>query len=152
MRFLKFLGLLLIAFLLLGVVATLRTPRHLWWYTHEFAGCPLRLSCVSSRAEDPAHAIAPLHYAGDPAAAQLRLERAILEQPGARLVHEAEGYLHAVFVTPRLRFRDDVEFLLQPDGRIDARSLSRFGYGDFGVNRERIERIRAAFMARPVTE
>lgn len=149
MRFLKFLGVLLLAVLLLGVVATLRTPRHLWRYTQEFAGCPPRPSCVSTRAEDPVHAIAPLNYQGDRAAAQLRLRQLILDQPGARVAHEREGYLHAVFVTPRMRFRDDVEFLLDAEGRIDARSISRFGYRDFGVNRDRLERLRAAFAARP---
>lgn len=147
MRFLKFLGIVLLAALLLGLVATLRTPRHLWWYTQEFAACPLRPSCVSSRADDPVHGIAPLSYQGDRGAAQARLKAVMRALPGASLAHEQEGYLHAVFVTPRLRFHDDVEFLVQPDGRIEARSISRFGYRDYGVNRGRIERIRALYNA-----
>jgi uncharacterized protein (DUF1499 family) len=41
---------------------------------------------------------------------------------------------------------DDVEFCIDDDLRtIHVRSSSRVGYFDFGVNRRRIERIRAKF-------
>jgi uncharacterized protein (DUF1499 family) len=41
-------------------------------------------------------------------------------------------------------FVDDVEFLLDEKARvIHVRSASRLGRKDFGVNRERIEAIRA---------
>ena len=41
---------------------------------------------------------------------------------------------------------DDVEFSLDAGaGLINVRSASRVGYSDFGVNRKRVERIRAAF-------
>lgn len=141
MRFLKFLGLLLLALVILGVVATLRTPRHLFVYTQEFAGCPARPSCVSSRAAG-AHRIEPLRYQGEAAQAWTRLKSAVAATPGARIEHETPQYLHAVFVTPTMRFHDDVEFLLQQGGVIEVRSISRFGYRDYGVNRARIEALR----------
>jgi uncharacterized protein (DUF1499 family) len=50
-----------------------------------------------------------------------------------------------VFQTPTMRFHDDVELLVQAGGVIQVRSISRFGYGDHGVNRARVERIREAF-------
>lgn len=40
-------------------------------------------------------------------------------------------------------FVDDVEFLLEAAGAIQVRSASRLGKGDLGVNRARIEAIRA---------
>lgn len=146
MRFLKFLGLLLLALVVLGVVATLRTPRHLHAFTGEFGACPSRPSCVSSLAVD-AHRIEPLRYRGSADEAQRRLRAVIESMPGARIEHEAPRYLHAVFVTPTMRFHDDLELLLRPDGTIEVRSLSRFGYGDHGVNRARVERLRTLFDA-----
>jgi len=51
------------------------------------------------------------------------------------------------FSTPLMGFVDDVEFYC--DGKaIQVRSASRLGYSDLGVNRKRIEAIRAAFRAR----
>ena len=45
-----------------------------------------------------------------------------------------------------LRFVDDVEFWVDPAaGVIQVRSSSRLGRKDLGVNRARVERIRAAW-------
>jgi uncharacterized protein (DUF1499 family) len=45
-------------------------------------------------------------------------------------------------------FVDDVEFVANPvQHAIDVRSASRLGHGAFGVNRKRIETVRAAFAA-----
>jgi uncharacterized protein (DUF1499 family) len=44
-------------------------------------------------------------------------------------------------------FVDDVEFFVDPARSvIQVRSASRLGHRDFGVNRKRIESLRAAFM------
>jgi uncharacterized protein (DUF1499 family) len=48
-----------------------------------------------------------------------------------------------------MRYRDDVEFLLRTDeNEIAVRSASRVGYSDMGLNRDRIEAIRAALRAK----
>ncbi len=140
----KWVGGLVLAVVAMGVFFTFRTPTHLYRFTGEFAGCPARPSCVSSVAAD-AHAIAPLDYQGAPDAALERLIQIVADQPGARIEHRDGRYLHAVFLTPRMRYHDDVELLVQPDGKIQVRSISRFGYGDHGVNRARVETLRAAF-------
>ena len=50
-----------------------------------------------------------------------------------------------------MRYNDDFEFLLDAGaGVIQVRSASRVGYGDMGVNRERIETVRAALVAQGV--
>ena len=47
-----------------------------------------------------------------------------------------------------LGFVDDVDFVLYAKARvIHLRSASRVGHYDFGVNRKRVEAIRAAFEA-----
>jgi uncharacterized protein (DUF1499 family) len=88
--------------------------------------------------------IAPLAVRGDGAAAMARLRAVLAEWPRARLVEDRPDYLRVEFSTRWLRFTDDVEFWLDPAaGVIHVRSASRLGRKDFGVNRARIEAIRA---------
>jgi uncharacterized protein (DUF1499 family) len=108
--------------------------------------CPPSPNCVCSQAPEGPHHIAPLRYAGDGAAAFARLREIVARSPGAAVVRESEGYLHAELATPWLRFVDDVELLLDaPAGVIHVRSASRLGYSDLGTNRRRVEAIRARF-------
>jgi uncharacterized protein (DUF1499 family) len=112
------------------------------------APCPESPNCVNSRAKDAAHLIAPIAYDGDAAAAMTRLAQVIARQPGAKLVTQRGDYLYATFQTPLMGFVDDVEFVANPVQRaIDVRSASRLGHSDFGVNRKRIETLRAALAA-----
>lgn len=133
----------------LGVYKTLTAPGDLYAFTQTFAGCPPRPSCVSSVVEDDQQRVAGLVYAGDASTAFSMLHE-VVERMGGKIAHESPGYLHAVFETPTMHYRDDLELLVLPEGRIDVRSVSRFGYRDFGVNRDRVEALRQAFEAQPV--
>ena len=114
----------------------------------KFAACPDRPNCVSSQAGGAEHAIAPLAIKGVPATAMARLADAIRAMPGATVVVMSSDYLHAEFASSLWGFVDDVEFAVAPAATtIAVRSASRRGYGDFGVNRKRVEAIRAAFAA-----
>jgi len=153
---LKRIGLALLAIaaaiLLPGLALTFHEPGDLYASTHEFAGCPSRPSCVSSKAADSAHHIEPLRYNGDAGLARMVLEQVVRAQPRARIDHATPDYLHAVFQTPTMHFHDDVELLIAPGGIIDVRSISRFAYHDHEVNRDRVEALREAFEAAlPVT-
>ncbi len=108
--------------------------------------CPQSPNCVSSQAERDSQRIEPLRFTGDPARAMDRLRDAILGMPRATIEHFDATSIHAVFRTRLLRFRDDVQCVL--DGKeslIHIRSASRVGYSDLGANRSRVERIRQAF-------
>jgi uncharacterized protein (DUF1499 family) len=105
-------------------------------------------NAVSSTATTPYHRIAALDAEPDPQAAFRRLRAIVGAMPGARIVEEQPDYLYAEFETRWLKFVDDVEFLLdEPHGAIQVRSASRLGRRDFGVNRARIEAIRATLAA-----
>lgn len=106
--------------------------------------CPSRPSCVVSRDDDPAREIAPLHFNGDAADVFARLRVILARMPRTTVVRVDGHYLHATQQSRLLHYTDDIEFLLHPlSGRIDVRSCARAGYYDFGVNRQRIETIRA---------
>ena len=109
-------------------------------------------NCVSSQAAlyptHPMHAkaeIAPLPLQGSAANTIDRLAATVAAMPGARVVQRQPDYLYAQFTTPLMRFVDDVEFWVDPQARVvQVRSASRVGRRDFGVNRQRVEAIRAA--------
>ena len=105
--------------------------------------CPSSPNCVSTLALDDGHMIAPFRYRKSRAEAKEALKEAIRSLPRVSLVEEDESYLHYEFTSLLFRFVDDVEFLLDDDAKIiHFRSASRTGYGDFGVNRRRMEDIR----------
>lgn len=91
--------------------------------------------------------IAPFEFiAGDPTRSWQALHAALATLPEITVIRQEPGYLRAEATTRWLRFTDDLEFWLDPQaGVIEVRSASRLGKEDFGVNRERLERIRAAY-------
>ncbi len=96
----------------------------------------------------PHHVIAPLRMSGDPATTFMKLEKIVAGMNGATIVVSEPNYLRAEFRTKWLRFVDDVEFVADSGGGvIHMRSASRLGRRDFGVNRARLEAVRAAFDA-----
>lgn len=128
-----------------GVFMTVSEPSHLYKHSGEFAGCPSRPSCVSSRASEAPHAIDPISYSGQLSTVPTQLVNVLRGMDGVVSVEREGNYAHAVFATPTMGYRDDLELLVGPDGTVDVRSISRFGYRDFGVNRERVERLRSEF-------
>ena len=93
---------------------------------------------------DPQHYIEPLRYTGDARQAWAALRQVIDGMQRVRVVKSEPNYLYAEFSTKLMGYVDDTEFYLdEKAGVIHVRSASRLGSSDFGVNRERIESIRA---------
>ena len=91
-------------------------------------------------------AIAPLTFKGDGEAAIQQLAQVLTQMPRTVIVTQNADYLYAQSTTALLKFTDDVEFWLdKPNHVIQARSSSRLGRKDLGVNRARVEAVRAAF-------
>jgi uncharacterized protein (DUF1499 family) len=106
--------------------------------------CPSSPNCVSTQAQDEGHAIEPIRYRKSRAEAKEALKEVIRSMPRTKLVQEDETYLHYEATSLLLRFVDDVEFLFDDETKtIHFRSASRTGYGDLGVNRKRMEQVRA---------
>lgn len=115
------------------------------------APCRPTPNCVASgtdRATDPDHYVAPIALRGDPARGWAALVTAVRASPRVRIVAERSGYLHAEYASRVFGFVDDVELALDaPAQLVHVRSASRVGHSDFGVNRARIEDLRARVAA-----
>ena len=121
-------------------------PSNLGVKDGKLAACPSSPNCVNSQVEDRQHGIGPLAFSGDAVTAMERLKGVIAAMPWTQVIQSRADYLYVEFSTPLMGFVDDVEFYC--DGKaIQIRSASRLGYSDLGVNRKRIEAIRAAFGA-----
>ncbi len=138
----------LILFLVCGALllmsATASKPASLGLTGGRLAPCPGSPNCVSSAATDPRHAIAPFLLDRSPGAAKEELRQAAAQLPRAKLITEKDDYLHFEFRSLVFRFVDDLEFHLDEATKtIHVRSASRVGHSDLGVNRRRVEAIRA---------
>jgi uncharacterized protein (DUF1499 family) len=90
--------------------------------------------------------VAPFKYAGDGKAALRSLAALLQASERCVLVRREPDYLYAQCSTRWLKFTDDVEFSLDEAASvIHVRSASRLGQKDFGVNRARVEALRARF-------
>ncbi|MBY0439276.1 MAG: DUF1499 domain-containing protein [Burkholderiales bacterium] len=108
--------------------------------------CPDTPNCVSSLATRPAQQVAPFAFTGPADAAQGRLMRLIEQDRGATVVDARQGWLAVEFRSKLLGFVDDLRFELDPAaGVFHVQSASRTGYWDLGVNRRRVEALRAKF-------
>ncbi|CAB5079290.1 hypothetical protein D3OALGA1CA_2369 [Olavius algarvensis associated proteobacterium Delta 3] len=115
----------------------------------KLAPCPERQNCVSSDAADEGHYVAPLQIAADPEQTWEALNDLLAERPRTTIVTTTGEYLHVVEKSRFFGFIDDLEFHLRPEEEIIAvRSASRKGYSDLGVNRRRVEEIRAELLSR----
>lgn len=119
-------------------------PTNLGLSGGKLAPCPESPNCVSSQATDPRHAIEAFALDRSFGAAKEELRQAAAKLSRAKLISEQENYLHFEFRSLVFRFVDDVEFHLDDATKtIHLRSASRVGHSDLGVNRRRVEAIRA---------
>lgn len=94
--------------------------------------------------------IAPLTLRGDGVATLARIKAIVENTDGAKVMTSEPGYLYAQYTSRLMKFVDDVEFWYDPTAQvIQVRSASRVGKGDMGVNRKRVEAVRAALAAAP---
>ncbi len=156
----KFLGWIAIAIALLGFAVVVAGQLGAL-----AAGAPKRLGVTEGRLKPPAStpnsvssqaslypghpqlayaAMEPIKLKGDGAETMRRLATLLRARAGVQVVTDEPDYLYAQCSTPVLKFTDDVEFWLDRQaGVIHFRSASRLGRKDFGVNRARMESIRA---------
>ena len=121
-----------------------KRPTNLGVQSGKLAPCPSTPNCVNSQSQDSEHKIEPLTYNSSAAQAIADLKTVIQSFPKTKIVAETDNYLYAEFTIKLIGFVDDVEFYVDDAAKtIHVRSASRLGQSDLGVNRKRIETLRA---------
>jgi len=112
--------------------------------------CPTSPNCVSSEAGTAADKLVAPFPAPRGAADMVRLAAVVGAWPRTTVVTDDGTYLHAESTSRLMRFVDDVEFRFDATKSvIHVRSASRLGESDLGVNRKRVEGLRAQWVAQP---
>lgn len=103
----------------------------------QLAACPASPNCVSSESNTPQDKrVEPL-----PLGAWSQIS-ATIEEMGGTVTRQERDYIAAEFMSKLFKFTDDVEFRLGDDA-VHVRSASRVGHSDMGVNRSRVDDLRA---------
>ncbi|MBM5800194.1 MAG: DUF1499 domain-containing protein [Cyanobacteria bacterium K_DeepCast_35m_m2_023] len=90
----------------------------------------------------PAHCARADWAVADPQAALAALVPFIEATPRTTVVEQGTGYLHATASSALFGFVDDLELYADPaHGVLQARSLSRLGDSDLGVNARRLAEL-----------
>jgi uncharacterized protein (DUF1499 family) len=124
-----------------------RWPTNLGVEHGRLAPCKRTPNCVSSQADpaDREHHIAPIAFRGSMA----DLRRAVESMERATVIKAERDYLYAEYRTRLMRYVDDLELYYdERQGVLHVRSASRLGRRDFGVNRKRVEALRALIQAK----
>ncbi len=116
----------------------------------QLAAVPSSPNCVSSQAPeaDAEHYIAPLKFSGSAGEAIAKVKSIVTGMERTEIITEDSSYLYAEFTTKLMGYVDDVEFYADEAAKtLHVRSASRLGKSDLGLNRQRVESIRAQFAA-----
>lgn len=108
-------------------------------------------NCVASQSDaaDAEHYVAPIRFKGSALEAIAAARKAVEGMARATVVRHEGNYLYAEFKSKLMGFVDDVEFTYdEKAGVLHLRSASRLGRRDFGVNRARVEALRARIEGR----
>ena len=118
-------------------------PSNLGVHEGIFAPLPNSPNAVSSQTGQIDKQVSPLPFQGDRDRTKSRVKKAIADFGGAKILTEQPDYMHFVFTTPIIPFKDDVEFFFdETERQVHYRSASRLGYWDFGVNKKRYQDFR----------
>jgi uncharacterized protein (DUF1499 family) len=123
-----------------------KRPDYLGVKDGQLPRCKRSPNCVSSQSEasDAEHHIAPIRFKGTAVEAMAAVRKALEGMERATVVRHEGNYLYAEFRSKLMGYVDDVEFTHdEKAGVIHVRSASRLGRRDFGVNRARVEALRA---------
>lgn len=129
-----------------SVSFSFRRPSNLGAKDGRLAPCKRTPNCVSSQADaqDREHYIAPIAFRGS----MQELRKAVESMERATVITVAANYLYAEYRTRLMRYVDDLELVYdERAGLVHVRSASRLGRRDFGVNRRRVEALRALIQA-----
>ena len=139
-------GFAVFLFIMMMLGCSAYRPLNLGITDGKLSPCPDSPNCVSSQSSDKRHFIEPLRYEGTEQKAMERLIGVVQGMKRCRIITMEDHYIHAEFTSAFFRFVDDVEFYFDSEAKvIHMRSASRTGNSDFGVNRQRMEKVRSLF-------
>uniref|UniRef100_A0A5Q0TEI9 DUF1499 domain-containing protein n=2 Tax=Vibrionaceae TaxID=641 RepID=A0A5Q0TEI9_9VIBR len=106
--------------------------------------CSSKPNCVSTQETRKDYQVAPFVLTSSDISLS-QIETVALSFPRTETIEKNDDYLHLTFTSLVLRFTDDVE-IVKEGIHLHIRSKSRVGHSDFGVNRERLQKLRTKLL------
>lgn len=107
------------------------------------APMPSSPNAVSSQSEDLAYKVEPLKMKDTIQRTKDAFIEACDIYGNYEIISEDDHYMHLVFTTSTMGYKDDVEIYIdETTGLVHYRSASRVGYSDMGLNRERYNALK----------
>lgn len=117
-------------------------PTNLGVQNGRLAACPDKPNCVSTQAAKESHRIAPLAFDSEMTEMESAVRDTLVGLPRTKIITDQDGYFHAECTSLICRYVDDLEVWIDGEARlVHARSASRVGHSDLGVNRKRVEKL-----------
>ncbi|PAB59682.1 DUF1499 domain-containing protein [Anaeromicrobium sediminis] len=121
-------------------------PNNLGVHEGRLAKLPYARKGVSTQTNNFEKQIEPMKFKGSLEKSKERIKKIINRYSNSKIIKEEKNYLHVVFESSKMKFKDDVEFYFNEEKKIiDCRSVARVGYYDFKVNRKRYAKIREEY-------
>ena len=87
----------------------------------------------------PEHCASSQWRVADSSTALKQLSQQINDTPRTEIIEQSATYLHATYSSRIFGFVDDLELSASDSVTLEARSISRLGESDLGVNAQRLE-------------
>ncbi|RKF15645.1 DUF1499 domain-containing protein [Alginatibacterium sediminis] len=138
MKYIGIIVVIVLAIALYMVWGNLKQPDYLGLKNGQFAPMPSSPNAVSSQSEDASKKVEALPLKADIETTKEAVLASVAQLSEFEVVTNNPDYMHIVFVTEKMRYRDDLELYFdQEQGLLHYRSQSRVGYSDKGLNAER---------------
>lgn len=126
---------------------SIRTPKDLGITNGKLKEMPSSPNAVSSQTVQTDKYVDPLPFIESLEQSKKVIEKLLDSYKDVKITKNDSNYIHVIFITKIMRFKDDVEFYFDDTNRvIQFRSASRLGYSDAGVNRKRYEMIKEDYL------
>jgi len=107
---------------------------------------PNKPNAVSTETMQPDKLIKPLSLKQTLDESKEAMRKALDSYGKIEIKKDESNYIYAVATTNTMKFHDDIEIYFdEENNRVQYRSASRAGYSDMGLNRERYNKIAAAY-------
>lgn len=121
-------------------------PKDLGVKDGKLKNMPNSPNAVSSQTDIQEKKVEPLEFIGDVQDSKAKILGIINNYQGTKIIKNEKNYIHVIFITGGMKFKDDVEFYFDESNKIiHFRSASRVGYSDMGMNRKRYNEIKSEY-------
>jgi uncharacterized protein (DUF1499 family) len=125
----------------------MNNPKSLGVNNGQLSPMPQSPNAVSSQTDDAGKQVDALPMTGSGLQTKQKIISCLTEMRGNVINNETGNYLHSVFTSRLMRFKDDVEFYIDESAKlVHFRSASRVGHSDLGANRKRYQAFKELYL------